>query len=450
MIFQGLAEKLQNTFKKLKGKGKLSESDVDEAMREIRVALLEADVNFKVVKDFIKKLKERSVGQEILESLTPGQHVIKIVNEELTELMGGTQSKINISSKPPTIVMLVGLQGAGKTTTAGKLANLLRKQGRKPLMVAGDVYRPAAIKQLQVLGSQLDIPVFSMSDKTSPVDIAKGALEHAKSYGNDLLIIDTAGRLHINEELMEELRNIKSTVHPHEILFVMDSTTGQDAVNVAKTFNEELGIDGVIMTKLDGDTRGGAALSVKAVIGKPIKFVGMGEKLDALESFHPDRMVSRILGMGDVLSLIEKAQSSFDAQKAMDLQKKIATQEYTLEDFMEQMDQVKSMGTFDDIIGMLPGMGQFKQLKNLKGSFDEKEFVYMKAIIQSMTLKERKDPKILKDSRKRRIANGSGTKVSDVNRLLKQFEETKKMMKQMAGMGKTLKKGGSFKLPFLK
>ncbi len=450
MIFEGLAEKLQNTFKKLKGKGKLNEKDVEEAMREVRVALLEADVNFKVVKDFVKKLKERAVGQEVLNSLTPGQHVIKIVNDELTELMGGTQSKINISPKPPTVIMLVGLQGAGKTTTAGKLANILRKQGRRPLLVAGDVYRPAAIKQLQVLGEQLDIPVYTLGDKTNPVDIAKGAVEHARSYGNDLVIIDTAGRLHINEELMDELKNIRNSVHPHEILFVMDATTGQDAVTVAKTFNEELGIDGVIMTKLDGDTRGGAALSVKAVTGKPIKFAGMGEKLDALEPFYPDRMAARILGMGDVLTLIEKAQNGMDAEKALELQRKIKTQEYTLQDFMEQMDQVKSMGPLDEIIGMIPGMGQAKQLKNLKGAVDEKEFVHMKAIIQSMTPRERKDPRIIKDSRKKRIARGSGTRVSEVNRLLKQFEETKKMMKQLTGMEKNMKKGGGFKLPFFK
>lgn len=450
MIFEGLAEKLQNTFKKLKGKGKLSESDVEQAMRDVRVALLEADVNFKVVKDFVKKVKERAVGQEILESLTPGQHVIKIVNDELTELLGGTQSKINISSKPPTVIMLVGLQGAGKTTTAGKLANLLRKQGRRPLLVAGDVYRPAAIKQLQVLGEQLSIPVYSLGDKTNPVDIAKGALEHARSYNNDLVIVDTAGRLHINEELMEELQNIKNTVRPHEILFVMDATTGQDAVNVAKSFNEQLGIDGVIITKLDGDTRGGGALSVKAVTGKPIKFAGVGEKLDALEPFHPDRIASRILGMGDVLSLIEKAQSTIDTTKAQELHRKIRNQEYSLQDFLEQMEQVKNLGPLDQILGMIPGLGQLKQLKNMKGAIDEKEMAHMKAIIQSMTSKERTDPKIIKDSRKKRIAKGSGTKVSEVNRLLKQFEETRKMMKQLSGMEKNLKKGGGFKLPFFK
>ncbi|RJQ40842.1 MAG: signal recognition particle protein [Nitrospiraceae bacterium] len=448
MIFEGLAEKLQNTFKKLKGKGKLSEADVDAAMREVRVALLEADVNFKVVKDFVKKVRERSIGQEVMDSLTPGQHVIKIVNEELTELMGGAQSKINIASKPPTVIMLVGLQGAGKTTTAGKLANLLRKQGRRPLLVAADVYRPAAIKQLQVLGEQLNIPVYTLGEKTNPVDIARGALEHARSIGNDTVIIDTAGRLHINEELMDELENIKETAHPHEVLFVMDATTGQDAVNVAETFNVRLGIDGVIMTKLDGDTRGGAALSVKAVTGKPIKFAGIGEKLEALEPFHPDRMAARILGMGDVLSLIEKAQTSMDAEKALELQRKIKTQDYNLQDFMDQMEQIKSMGPIDELLGMIPGLGQVKQLKNLKGSVDDKEFAHMKAIIQSMTIKERQDPRIIKDSRKKRIAKGSGTKVSEVNRLLKQFEETKKMMKQFSGMEKNMKKRGGLKLPF--
>lgn len=448
MIFEGLAERLQNTFKKLKGKGKLSEADVDGAMREVRMALLEADVNFKVVKDFIMRVKERAIGQEVLGSLTPGQQVIKIVNEELTTLMGGTQAKIVLAPKPPTVVMLVGLQGAGKTTTAGKLGNLLRKQGRRPLLVAGDVYRPAAIKQLKVLGEQLNIPVFSLGDKTSPVDIAKAAIEHAKSYGNDIVIIDTAGRLHINEELMEELRGIKSNVNPHEILFVIDATTGQDAVTVANTFNEELGIDGVIITKLDGDTKGGAALSVKAVTGKPIKFAGMGEKLDALEPFHPDRMASRILGMGDMLTLIEKAQASFDAEKALEMQKKLKTQDYTLEDFMEQMQQVKNMGPLDSILGMIPGFSGAKQLKNLQ--INEKEMVHVQAIIQSMTPEERRKPAIIKDSRKKRIARGSGTKVSDVNRLLKQFEETKKMMKQLSGMEKAMKKGGGFKLPFFR
>lgn len=448
MIFEGLAEKLQNTFKKLKGKGKLSETDVDEAMREVKLALLGADVNFKVAKDFTNKVKERAIGQEVLSSLTPGQQVIKIVNDELTDLMGGSQAKIVLAPKPPTVVMLVGLQGAGKTTTAGKLGNLLRKQGRRPLLVAGDIYRPAAIKQLKVLGEQLNIPVFSLGDKTSPVDIAKAAIEHAKTYGHDLVIIDTAGRLHINEELMEELRGIKNNVNPHEILFVIDATTGQDAVTVAGTFNDELGIDGVIITKLDGDTKGGAALSVKAVTGRPIKFVGMGEKLDALEPFHPDRMASRILGMGDVLTLIEKAQATFDADKAMEIQRKLKNQDFTLEDFLDQMQQVKNMGPLDSILGMIPGFSGAKQLKDIQ--IDEKDMVHVQAIIQSMTPEERRKPSIIKDSRKKRIARGSGTKVSEINRVLKQFEETKKMMKQLSGMEKTMKKGGGFKLPFFK
>ncbi|MBS4025188.1 MAG: signal recognition particle protein [Clostridia bacterium] len=444
-LFSGLAEKLQNTFGRLKGKGKLSEVDVNEAMREIRLALLEADVNFKVVKDFLTKVKERSVGQEVFQSLTPGQQVIKIVNEELTELMGGTQSKINLASKPPSVLMLVGLQGAGKTTTAGKLANNLMKQGKKPLLAAGDIYRPAAIKQLQILGEKLDIPVFSMGEKNSPVNIAKGALEFAVSHGNDLVIIDTAGRLHINEELMGELKDIKNAVNPQEILLVVDAMTGQDAVNVAETFNNQLGLSGVILTKLDGDTRGGAALSVRAVTGCPIKFAGMGEKLDALEPFHPERMASRILGMGDVLSLIEKAQASYDINKAKELEKKLKNQEFNLEDFFEQLQQMKNMGPLDEILGMIPGLGG-KQLKNLK--IDEKQLVHTEAIINSMTPLERKNPNVINGSRRKRIAQGSGTRIQDVNQLLKQFEQTKKMMKQFSGMEKGKKKG--FKLPFLK
>lgn len=446
-LFSGLAEKLQSTFSKLKGKGKLSEDDVNDAMREVRLALLEADVNFKVVKDFIKKVKERAVGQEVLASLTPGQQVIKIVNEELTQLMGGTQSKINLSPKPPTIIMLVGLQGAGKTTTGGKLANSLKKQGKSPLLVAGDIYRPAAIKQLQILGEKLDIPVFSMGDKNSPVDITKGALEYAESHGRDLVIIDTAGRLHINEELMGELKEIKEVAQPHEILLVVDSMTGQDAVNVAESFNAQLGLDGVILTKLDGDTRGGAALSVRAVTGCPIKFVGMGEKLDALEPFHPERMASRILGMGDILSLIEKAQENYDLEKAKELEKKIKTQEFSLEDFLEQLQQMKNMGPLDDLLGMIPGVGNAKQLKNLK--IDEKQLVHTEAIINSMTVAERKNPSIINGSRRKRIAKGSGTRIQDVNQLLKQFEQTKKMMKQLSGLEKGKKKSG-FKLPFFK
>lgn len=447
-VFSSLAEKLQETFKKLKGKGKLSENDVNVAMREVRVALLEADVNFKVVKDFIGKVKDRAVGTEVMESLTPAQQVIKIVNDELTNLMGGVQSKLSFSNRPPTIIMLVGLQGAGKTTTCGKLANLLRKQGKRPLLVAGDVYRPAAIKQLQVLGEQLNIPVFTMGDQKSPVDIAQASVEHAKSFGNDVVIIDTAGRLHINEELMGELSSIKNNVHPHEILLVIDAMTGQDAVNVAETFHSELGIDGLILTKLDGDTRGGAALSVKAVTGCPIKFAGMGEKLDALEPFYPERMASRILGMGDVLTFIEKAQANLDAEKAREMEKKLRQQQFTLEDFLDQLQQMKSMGPLEDIIGMLPGLGNNKQLKNLK--LDEKELLHTEAIIKSMTPEERRNPSIINGSRKRRIAKGSGVDVQYVNRLLKQFSEAQKMMKHLGGLTKHAKKGkkGGFKFPF--
>jgi signal recognition particle subunit SRP54 len=446
-LFSNLAEKLQETFKKLRNKGKLTESDVAEAMREVRFALLEADVNFKVVKEFIGKVKERSIGQEILTSLTPGQHVIKIVHEELTSLMGSSQSKILISSKPPTILMLVGLQGAGKTTSVGKLGNYLKKQGRRPLLVAGDIYRPAAIKQLQVLGEQLDLPVFTLGDKVSPVEIVRQAVEHAGKQGNDFVIIDTAGRLHINSELMDELKSIKATVVPHEILLVVDAMTGQDAVNVAETFNNELGIDGVILTKLDGDTRGGAALSVKAVTGRPIKFVGMGEKLDALEPFYPERMASRILGMGDILTLIEKAQETVDAQKAKEMEEKLRKAEFTLEDFLDQLQQMKKMGSFQDILGMIPGLGTGKQLKNIQ--VDDKELVRVEAIIQSMTLQERKHPEIINGRRKQRIAGGSGTRVQDVNKLLKQFAQMKKLFKQF-GEGGTLKKAkkGMFKMPF--
>ena len=446
MIFEGLAEKLQNTLGKLKSKGKLSEKDVKDAMREVKLALLEADVNFKVVKQFVDKVKERSVGQEVMESLTPGQHVIKIVNEELAALMGDVQSKINFSSKPPTVIMLVGLQGAGKTTTAGKLGNYLKKQGKKPLLVACDVYRPAAIKQLKVVGGQLDIPVFEMGDKVSPVEIAKQGLAHGVDSGRDVVIIDTAGRLHIDEQLMDELVNIKSELRPHEILLVIDSMTGQDAVNVAESFNEALGIDGVILTKLDGDTRGGAALSVKAVTQKPVKFVGMGEKLNELEPFYPDRMASRILGMGDILGLIEKAQANIDEKKARELEQRIRKQQFTFEDFLDQLEQVKKLGPLNKVLEMIPGMGSAKQLKDI--DFDDKEIVKVQAIIQSMTRDERNNPEIINGSRRKRIAKGSGTSVQEVNRLLKQFEQTKKMMKKFADMEKGFKKGGNMKFPF--
>ncbi len=461
-MFEGLSEKLQATFKRLRGKGKLTEADVSDAMREVRVALLEADVNFKVVKELITRIKERAVGQEVLESLTPGQQVIKIVHEEIISLMGGTESKIQVSSKPPTIIMLVGLQGAGKTTHGAKLAHLLKKQGKHPLMVACDIYRPAAIKQLEVLGEQVKVPVFSLG-QVSPVKIAGESLEFARKNGNDVVIIDTAGRLHVNEELMDELSNIKQKVSPHEILLVVDAMTGQDAVNVAEAFNNQLGLDGVILSKLDGDTRGGAALSVKAVTGCPIKFAGIGEKIDALEVFHPDRMASRILGMGDVLTLIERAQQNFDEKKAREMQEKIRKQELTLEDFLDQIKQLKSMGPLSSIMEMIPGMG--KQLKDVQ--IDENEFKKAEAIIYSMTVEERRKPILIKDSRKKRIAKGSGTTVQDVGKLLKQYEQTKKMMKQLSGLpgmggtggkggikkgkkGKKGRKGGQGKKPFTK
>ncbi|MFZ5943764.1 MAG: signal recognition particle protein [Bacillota bacterium] len=446
MAFESLGEKLQGIFKKLKGQGKISEKDLKDALREVRVALLEADVNYKVVKDFINSVNERALGQEVLESLTPGQQVIKIVNDELTRLMGGAQSKLEISPKPPTVVMMVGLQGSGKTTSTGKLGRYLKKQGRRPLLAACDIYRPAAIKQLQVLGQQLEIPVFSMGDKTNPVDIAKGAVSHAAYHGNDIVLLDTAGRLHIDDALMDELTKIKKEVKPTEILLVVDAMTGQDAVNVAEKFNELLELTGVVLTKLDGDTRGGAALSVKKVTGKPIKFVGMGEKLDALEPFHPERMASRILGMGDVLTLIEKAQENFDAKKAQEMQQKLLKAEFTLEDFLSQMQQMKNMGPLDQLMDMMPGMNKAK----LKGvELDEREFVRFQAIIQSMTKDERKNPQKINGSRRKRIAAGSGTRVQDVNRLLRQFEQAQKMMKQISSMATGKGKKGKFKLPFM-
>lgn len=450
MAFESLAEKLQNIFKTLRGKGKLTEKDVDQAMREVRMALLEADVNYKVVKDFIARIKERAIGSEVLESLTPGQQVIKIVHEEMTQLMGGSASKVAIASKPPTVIMMVGLQGSGKTTTSGKLARLMKKQGRGPVLAACDIYRPAAIKQLQVLGEQLEIPVFSMGDKQNPVDIAKGARVYAENQGLDTVIIDTAGRLHIDDALMEELEQIKATCRPHEILLVVDAMTGQDAVNVAESFNQRLGLDGVILSKMDGDTRGGAALSVKAVTGKPIKFVGMGEKLDALEPFYPDRMSSRILGMGDVLTLIEKAQAQVDIKKAEELEKKLRKNEFTLDDFLEQIQQMKSMGPINQLMDMIPGMGKVKGLKDVEIS--DKDIKHTEAIIRSMTRDERHRPEILNGSRRKRIALGSGTSVQEVNKLLKQFDQTQKMLRQMTQMQQGAKGGkkGSFKLPFFK
>jgi len=448
MAFDGLGDKLQDIFKRMKGQGKITEKDLKAVMREVKVALLEADVNYKVVKQFIDKVNSRAVGEEVMESLTPGQQVVKIVHDELTELLGGKQSKLTISPKPPTVIMMVGLQGSGKTTTSGKLGRLLKKQGKRPLLTACDVYRPAAIKQLQVLGEQLDIPVFTLGDKISPVDIAKAAIEHAKSHGNDIVILDTAGRLHIDEVLMEELKNVKEVAQPTEILLVVDSMVGQDAVNVADSFNELLDITGVVLTKLDGDTRGGAALSIKTITGKPIKFAGMGEKLDALEPFHPDRMASRILGMGDVMTLIEKAQETVDQQKAEEMSKKLLKAEFTLEDYLDQMEQLQNMGNINSMLEMMPGMSKNK-LKDIQ--IDEKDMARTKAIILSMTPAERRNPKIINGSRRKRIAAGSGMKVQDVNRLLKQYEQSQALMKQFGGMaaGKKGKKGGGkFKLPF--
>lgn len=447
MAFEGLAERLQSTIKKITGKGKVTEKDVKEMTREVRLALLEADVNFRVVKDLINRIKERAVGQEVMESLTPGQQVIKVVKDELTNLMGKEQSKIAVANRPPTVIMMVGLQGAGKTTTTGKLANHLRKDfNRSPLLVACDVYRPAAVDQLKTLGKQLDMPVFSKGTEANPVDIAEEAIAHAKEEHHDYVIIDTAGRLHVDEELMDELAQIKETVQPDEIFLVVDAMTGQDAVNVAENFNDQLDITGVVLTKLDGDTRGGAALSIKAVTGKPIKFAGMGEKLDQLEPFHPDRMASRILGMGDVLTLIEKAQTQVDEKQAKELEEKMRTMSFTFDDFLEQMSQVKSMGPLDELIAMIPGANKIKGLKNAQ--IDERQIAQVEAIIQSMTKEERQDPSIMNSSRKKRIAKGSGTNVSQVNRLLKQFDEMKKMMKRMTNMQKG-KRGKGFKLPFM-
>ncbi len=452
MAFEGLSEKLSNAFKKLRGKGRLSEADVKQAMREIRLALLEADVSYKVVKQFIAQVTERAVGTDVLEALSPAQMIIKIVNEELTSLMGGESAKLTIASKPPTVVMLVGLQGAGKTTNGAKLAGLMKKQsGKRPLLCACDIYRPAAIQQLEVVGKQLDIPVFQMG-QTDPVEIAKAGIQHAIDHGNDLVFLDTAGRLHVDEELMEELQNIKAAVSPTEIILVVDAMIGQDAVNAAKAFDDALDIDGVMLTKLDGDARGGAALSIKAVTGKPIKFVGVGEKLDQIEVFHPDRMASRILGMGDVLSLIEKAEQTFDQQKALELQEKLRKNKFTLTDFYDQMLQLKNMGSLTEIAGMIPGV-KASDLDN--DTMDEKLLQRMEAIILSMTPYERENPNVLNSSRKKRIAAGAGVGVVDINRLLKQFEMLQAMTKQFAGgkmprnMRKLMgKKGGIPGMPF--
>ena len=449
-MFQSLSEKLDQAFKKFRNKGTLTEADVKAGMREIKLALLEADVNFKVVKDFVKIVSERAVGAEVMESLLPGQQIVKIVDEELTRLMGGSQSKLEISSKPPTVIMMVGLQGAGKTTHAGKLAGMYKKQGKRPLLVACDVYRPAAIKQLEVLGAKLDIPVFQMGDQESPVKIAKEGIKLAEQKGYDMVFIDTAGRLQIDEELMAELVNIKEQVHPTEILLTVDAMIGQESVNVADTFNSMLDITGVILTKLDGDTRGGAALSIRYVTGKPIKFIGVGEKLDAIEPFYPDRMANRILGMGDVLTLIDKAQAQFDEKKAAELEQKIRQSTFTLDDYLEQFQQIKNMGNLDQLAGMIPGMkpGALKDAQ-----VDEKALARQQAIILSMTPAEREKPEqLLNASRKKRIAAGSGTTVEEVNRLLKQFEQIKKLMKQFSDMGRGGKRGrggfGKMKLPF--
>lgn len=447
-MFESLGEKLSNAFKKFRSKGKLTEADVKAGMREIKLALLEADVNFKVVRDFIKIVSERAVGSEVLESLLPAQQIVKIVNEELTRLMGGSQAKLTISPKPPTVVMMVGLQGAGKTTHAGKLAGLYKKQGKKPLLVACDVYRPAAIKQLQVVGEKLDIPVFTMGDQISPVKIAEAGVAYADQKGYDMVFIDTAGRLQIDEVLMEELEQIKEAVKPTEILLTVDAMIGQESVNVAETFNSKLDITGVILTKLDGDTRGGAALSIRYVTGKPIKFVGTGEKLDTIEPFYPDRMASRILGMGDVLTLIDKAQAAYDEKQAAELEKKMRQQTFTLDDYLGQLQQLKKMGNLDQLIGMVPGMNQ-KALKDAK--IDERMMAHTEAIIHSMTPREREHPEIINASRKKRIAQGSGTSVEEVNKLLKQFDQMMKMMRQFTEMGKT-RKGkkmlGRMKMPF--
>ena len=447
MAFESLSERLQNAIKMFRGTKEITEEDLKAPLREVRMALLEADVNFKVVKNFVAKIKERALGAEIQQNLSPSQQIIKIVDEELTELLGGTQVKLTVADKPPTIIMLVGLQGTGKTTTVGKLAYNLKRKKKSSLLVAADVYRPAAITQLQVLGEQVGVPVFSLGNEVSPVEIARQSLDKAAHLACDTIIIDTAGRLHIDEKLMEELQNIKAAVQPHEILLTVDAMTGQDAVTVADTFNKDLGLTGLVVTKLDGDARGGAVLSVREVTGCPVKFVGMGEKLDALEPFYPDRMASRILGMGDILSLIDKIKDTTDLAKVLEAEKKIKRDEFTLEQFLEQMQQIKKLGSLDTILGMIPGMGGISQ-KLKEANVDEKEFARVEAIIRSMTPKERQRPEIINGSRRKRIAAGSGMKVQDVNRLLKNFDDSKKLMKKMQGMAKFASKGGKM-LPFM-
>lgn len=434
MAFEGLSEKLQNVFKGLKGKGSLTEADINAAMREVKLALLEADVNFKVVKEFVDSVKQKSLGEEVMASLTPGQQVIKIVNDELTELMGGTGSKLTYSPKGFTVYMMVGLQGTGKTTTCGKLANYLKKNGKKPMLCACDIYRPAAIDQLEVVGKAVDTPVFTMRESREPEKIALAAIKEAERKDCNVLIVDTAGRLQIDEELMEELVRLKGAIKPHEILLVVDALTGQDAVNAAEGFNDRLGIDGIIMTKMDGDSRGGAALSAKKVTGRPVKFVGTGEKFDALEPFHPERMASRILGMGDMLTLIEKAQEDYDEQKAQELEKRLRKNQFTLEDFLEQMGQIRKMGGIGKLLGMMPGMNS-RAMQNVNVEQSERDFVQMEAIIQSMTREERENPSILNASRRKRIAAGSGQPVSKINQLVKRYDETRKMMKSFTGKG---------------
>lgn len=434
MAFEGLSEKLQNVFKGLKGKGSLTEADINAAMREVKLALLEADVNFKVVKEFVDSVKQKSLGEEVMASLTPGQQVIKIVDDELTELMGGTGSKLTYSPKGFTVYMMVGLQGTGKTTTCGKLANYLKKNGKKPMLCACDIYRPAAIDQLEVVGKAVDTPVFTMRESREPEKIALAAIKEAERKGCNVLIVDTAGRLQIDEELMEELVRLKGAIKPHEILLVVDALTGQDAVNAAEGFNDRLGIDGIIMTKMDGDSRGGAALSAKKVTGRPVKFVGTGEKFDALEPFHPERMASRILGMGDMLTLIEKAQEDYDEQKAQELEKRLRKNQFTLEDFLEQMGQIRKMGGIGKLLGMMPGMNS-RAMQNVNVEQSERDFVQMEAIIQSMTREERENPSILNASRRKRIAAGSGQPVSKINQLVKRYDETRKMMKSFTGKG---------------
>ena len=443
-MFGGLTEKLSNAFKKFRNKGKLTEADVKEGMREVKLALLEADVNFKVVKAFVNSVTERAVGSQVLESLVPAQQIVKIVNEELIKLMGGESPKININPNPPTVIMMVGLQGAGKTTHAGKIANMYKQKGKNPLLVACDVYRPAAIDQLHIVGESVNVPVFSMGAKISPVEIARAGVLHAKKNGNDMVLIDTAGRLHIDEELMAELVKIKEATEPSEILLTVDAMTGQDAVNVAKSFNDLLDITGVVVTKMDGDTRGGAALSVKYITGKPIKFIGTGEKMDAIELFHPDRIASRILGMGDVLSLIEKAEAAYDEKNAKEMEKKFREQTFSLEDFLEQLHQLKKMGNLDQLVGMMPGV-KVGSLKDAQ--MDEAQMKRIEAIILSMTMDERLRPETINGSRRKRIAKGSGTTVEDVNKLLRQFDQMKKLMKQFSKPGK-LRGFGGIRMPF--